>query len=109
MREPDLTTAPLIDSWRFIPVTEDGRGRLVGRISDHPTVPSAWGATSEVLVLDREAGRARTRSRWYRLGAEAAPGTIAYDGRAIILELLVNSADWDGDFDGARRRAMELF
>lgn len=64
--------ATKIDSWavarRTVPC-------LVGRPTGHPRLDDGSPIfTSELYFLDQERNVARTFSRWYRLGGEAAPG-----------------------------------
>jgi hypothetical protein len=58
---------------------------LTGRVSGHPDPsvgrPGRITITSDLWILDRERGLARTLSRWYRLGDENPEYAIA--GREI--------------------------
>jgi hypothetical protein len=61
-----------MDRWRLLPgvCRPPYLGVLIGEITGHPSVRDGWTSTSPVVSIDREAKRARTRSRWYRLGEE---------------------------------------
>ncbi len=64
-----LQAAPEFSSWLVIrdPV---GDLCLLGAVSGHPRLPGdqRWILSSMLIGLDRDAGNARTISRWYRLG-----------------------------------------
>lgn len=64
------TDAPILDQWMI------GVRRtpcLIGRATGHPKLVGSFREiiTSEVVLLAPNAGLARTRSRWYRLGRHA--------------------------------------
>ncbi|MFT3691334.1 MAG: hypothetical protein QM789_21045 [Paenirhodobacter sp.] len=46
-----------------------GRIVLTGRVTGHPNQSNTDIVTSQLFGIDAQAGRARTRNRWYRLGA----------------------------------------
>ncbi len=62
-----LAAAPLLSDWRrtLVPTVEPA---LAGRVGEPPLMPRSV-LTSRLLLLDAEAGWARTASRLYRLGA----------------------------------------
>lgn len=69
--ERELAAAPLLTDWRrtLVPAVEPA---LVGRVGDHPVLHGARRVvTSRLLLLDADAGWARTLSRLYRLGPPA--------------------------------------
>lgn len=62
---PNLTThadAPILDPWTYTPCVVH---RLLGYTNNQPDFAHV---TTELVCIDRTAGWARTRSRWYRLG-----------------------------------------
>ena len=62
----DLEDAPTLDRWSYV-----ARGpvpALAGLAREHAILPDTAIVTSQVVWCDAEAGHARTRSRWYRLG-----------------------------------------
>ncbi|WP_420024058.1 DUF6634 family protein (plasmid) [Cereibacter azotoformans] len=63
----DLADAPGLDHWRPV-LTLGGVPLLWGRVSRHPRLGDALITTSPLIALDRDAGWARTFSRWYKLG-----------------------------------------
>lgn len=65
-----MSNDPLITTWRPIALPSGPSAMLVGIVSGHPLVKDGWVTTSIVLKLDRASARARTNSRWYRLGDE---------------------------------------
>ena len=71
----DIPDAPLIDGWSFDLIQHLC---LRGVVSGHPDPrvgkPGWITATSDLWVLDRVRGVARTMNRWYRLGTEALEG-----------------------------------
>lgn len=64
----ELATAPVVTHWRvgIRPVPA-----LIGRVDGHPLLPRGPLTSSELIVLDRSRGFARTLSRWYVLGQPA--------------------------------------
>ena len=64
-----LEAAPVFDPW-FVLWAPGEELSLLGAVSGHPRLlgEGRWIATSMLIGLDLEAGRARTISRWYRLG-----------------------------------------
>lgn len=64
-----LAAAPVVLRWRIgtRPVPA-----LIGRVDGHPLLPSGPLTSSQLIVLDRSRGFARTLSRWYVLGTPAA-------------------------------------
>ena len=66
----DFEGAPRIDRWRIMyrPVPY-----LVGIVSGHPVLRNGPITTSDVWVMDTKFGWARTMSRFYVLGDQAAP------------------------------------
>ena len=63
--EKDLEGAPFLKDWLI--EEYDGKINLIGHGTGHPTIPVGTIMTSAVLVMDEEAGWARTISRYYRL------------------------------------------
>jgi hypothetical protein len=63
----ELAAAPLLDLWQPAAKADPC---LVGASSGHPLLPGDGRLihTSALWAFDREAGWARTLSRWYRLG-----------------------------------------
>jgi hypothetical protein len=69
-REED---APLLDSWRTVPVFgRPDRFALAGRCTGHLRFGDASLRTSAVVALDLHAGWARTQGTVYRLGRPAS-------------------------------------
>ena len=70
----DLRAAPLLDYWRLAHRPEPA---LIGLVHGHPLLRDGRTTlTSLAVVLDADAGWARTWSRYYRLGrpADLTPG-----------------------------------
>ena len=70
----DLRRAPLLDYWSLARRSEPA---LIGLVHGHPELGSGGTTlTSLAVVLDADAGWARTWSRYYRLGrpADLTPG-----------------------------------
>lgn len=63
----DLTDAPILSDWMIEPL-RGGLYRLVGTVSDHPSIRDGWCTTSPVLAIDPLGAWVRTVSRYYRLG-----------------------------------------
>lgn len=70
-RPPDLSDAPLIDSYivSAMPVTV-----LIGHITGHPHLSGAVSHTSQLVLAAPQEGWARTLSRYYRLGRPGGTG-----------------------------------
>ena len=65
----DLRRAPLLDYWSLARRSEPA---LIGLVHGHPELGSGGTTlTSLAVVLDADAGWARTWSRYYRLGRPA--------------------------------------
>jgi hypothetical protein len=63
-----LDDAPILDHWSL---AERSEPCLIGIQRGHPVLNGNSGiTTSRLYFLDREAGIARTLSRWYRLGQQ---------------------------------------
>lgn len=68
----ELASAPLISSWIMTIHPGDGMPSLFGIVVNHPLIADGKSAiTSELVAMNRGAGWARTRSRYYRLGPAA--------------------------------------
>lgn len=71
MRGPspdDLAQAPVLGSWIASRDPHCGGSILIGRQAGHPTVQGPLISTSRLCGIDVEKTRARTASRWYKLG-----------------------------------------
>lgn len=64
----DLAEAPLADLWAVLVKDEGDLPALWAQVSGHPLLGDRQILTSALVGLNREAGWARTISRWYRLG-----------------------------------------
>jgi hypothetical protein len=76
-------------------------GFLIGLVTGHPLISDGrWVTTSTVLELDRSVGRARTASRWYRLGDELPDHLPLPDGaQDVLLARIIKAASivgWSG-------------
>jgi hypothetical protein len=68
----ELAAAPVISSWVMTIHPGDDLPSLFGIVVNHPLIADGKSAiTSELVAMDRAAGWARTRSRYYRLGPAA--------------------------------------
>lgn len=94
--DDDLASAPILDFWR---VLIDRRPHpmpvLWGEVSGHPKLGTDMITSSRLVALNRDAGWARSVSRWYRLGrpfaefeaelagqlrqADTSPGTVGFE------------------------------
>ncbi|MFC3838177.1 DUF6634 family protein [Paracoccus rhizosphaerae] len=64
----DVAEAPLANLWAVLVMDEDDLPVLWGQVSGHPLLGDRQILTSVLVGLNRDAGWARTISRWYRLG-----------------------------------------
>ncbi|MFC0200369.1 DUF6634 family protein [Paracoccus rhizosphaerae] len=64
----DLAEAPLADLWAALVKDEDDLPALWAQVLGHPLLGDRQILTSALVGLNRDAGWARTISRWYRLG-----------------------------------------
>jgi hypothetical protein len=98
-----MSDEPFITSWRLVVPPSGPPGILVGLVSGHPLVSDGWITTSVVLELDRTGARARTASRWYRLGEEL-PDHLPLPAAAqdVLLSRILKNAErlgWSGSPD----------
>ena len=64
---------PVISNWQLVHLWTDRFKVFVGNITGHPLLGDCLDArTSPVIWISTRLGFARTRSRYYRLGAKAA-------------------------------------
>ena len=70
-----LQEAPILDWWSFATRPDLC---LEGVRTGHPVLggDGEMTTTSGLYILDRDAGIARTLSRWYRLGIERTPSSL---------------------------------
>ncbi|SIT17948.1 DUF6634 family protein [Paracoccus saliphilus] len=65
--DDDLAAAPVLELWRPL-ANIHAAVVLWGQVTGHPRIGASTITTSRLIALDRQAGWARTYSRWYRLG-----------------------------------------
>lgn len=69
----------------------------------HPLIADGWVTTSVVLELDRASGRARTRSRWSRLGDELPDHLpLPPPAQDVLLSRILREAEeqqWSGSVE----------
>lgn len=66
-RQSSLNDAPRLEDWSYSALLKP---RLVGRVTGHPLLGDRPHIhTSQLIVIDAEAGWVRTMSRFYRLGS----------------------------------------
>ncbi|MEL6931569.1 MAG: DUF6634 family protein [Pseudomonadota bacterium] len=66
--ERELLDAPMLNPWR-LELWSD-HFRLYGECEDHPDIDDRHVTTSPLLALNANAGWARSRSRWYKVGPD---------------------------------------
>lgn len=92
----DLAAAPLLNPWRLEYFQSI---RIHGRCEGHPFIDDPFVTTSPLIDFDPDAGWARTRSRWYRIGPdwqtdpEESPEEMAEAVRALRAQL-ARQMDW---------------
>ncbi|MDG3042413.1 DUF6634 family protein [Roseicyclus marinus] len=65
----EVAASPILLNWSFT-IQWSGSLALAGRVQDSPDFADNEAiVTSPLVFLDQQRGIARTRSRWYRLGA----------------------------------------
>jgi hypothetical protein len=94
--EADLAEAPVIDRW--LPLFSKPFNLLLwGEVTGHPELGTDYITTSQLLAVNADAGWARTRSRWYRLGVKERrpdflqmelPGFTPIKDPAVLAEIL---------------------
>ena len=78
----DLKDAPITADWSYA-----ARGpfpAIAGLVAGHPILPETAIVTSQTVWCDPDAGHARTRSRWYRLGPRShIVPAVSFGGRIL--------------------------
>ncbi|MFZ3583414.1 DUF6634 family protein [Loktanella sp. DJP18] len=69
--DAELEVAPILHNYAMISGVFETRPMLIGEVEGHTELRPGMISTSGVVLIDTEAGFARTQSRWYRLGTPA--------------------------------------
>lgn len=67
--DEELSNAPTINHYRLETIGKSAQ-QIYGQLQDHPTIDDPYVTTTPLFGFDPDAGWARTRSRWYRLGPD---------------------------------------
>ena len=67
--DEELLNAPCIDHYRLETIGKSVQ-QIYGQVQGHPTIDEPYVTTTPLFAFDPDAGWARTRSRWYRLGPD---------------------------------------
>jgi len=67
--DEELTNAPIINHYRLETIGQSVQ-QIYGKVQGHPTINDPYLTTTPLFGFDPDAGWARTRSRWYRLGPD---------------------------------------
>lgn len=67
--DEELSNAPYINHYRLERIGESVQ-RIYGQVQGHPDIDDPYVTTTPLFAFDPDAGWARTRSRWYRLGPD---------------------------------------
>jgi hypothetical protein len=67
--EDELSAAPYVNHYRLETIGKSVQ-QIYGRVQGHPTIDDPYVTTTPLFGFDPDAGWARTRSRWYRLGPD---------------------------------------
>ncbi|WP_306419275.1 DUF6634 family protein [Loktanella sp. Alg231-35] len=67
--DEELSAGPYVNHYR-LETMEKSIQQIYGRVHGHPTIDDRFETTTPLFGFDPDAGWARTRSRWYRLGPD---------------------------------------
>lgn len=67
--DEELLAAPYVNHYRLETIGKSVQ-QIYGQVQGHPTIDDRYVTTTPLFGFDPDAGWARTRSRWYRLGPD---------------------------------------
>ncbi len=67
--DEELSAAPYVNHYRLETIGKSVQ-QIYGQVHGHPTIDDRYVTTTPLFGFDPDAGWARTRSRWYRLGPD---------------------------------------
>ncbi|MDF1671585.1 MAG: hypothetical protein P1U83_18465 [Roseovarius sp.] len=93
--DAELLAAPYINHYRLETIGQSVQ-QIYGQVQGHPTIDDPYVTTTPLFGFDPDAGWARTRSRWYRLGPNwLLPNPEERDEVAVAVKnLLKATRDW---------------
>ncbi len=96
--DEELSNAPLVDHY-CLERTGEVVHHIYGQVQGHPEISDPYVTTTPLFGFDPDAGWARTRSRWYRLGPDwLLPNPSERDEMArAIQRLLKATRKWVAD------------
>ncbi|MEP5761699.1 MAG: DUF6634 family protein [Litoreibacter sp.] len=90
--DEDISNAPCVNHYRLERTGECAQ-RIYGQVRDHPEIDDPYVTTTPLLGFEPDAGWARTRSRWYRLGPDwLLPNPEERDEMARAIQRLLKAA-----------------
>jgi hypothetical protein len=96
--DEELSDAPYVNHYRLETIGKSVQ-QIYGQVQGHPTIDDPYVTTTPLFAFDPDAGWARTRSRWYRLGPDwLLPNPDERDEMArAIQRLLKATRKWVAD------------
>lgn len=67
--DEELSNAPYVNHYCLETIGKSVQ-QIYGQLQGHPTIDDRYVTTTPLFAFDPDAGWARTRSRWYRLGSD---------------------------------------
>ncbi|MEP5762623.1 MAG: DUF6634 family protein [Litoreibacter sp.] len=93
--EEEFSNAPYVNHYR-LERTGESVQRIYGQVEGHPSIADPYVTTTPLFAFDPDAGWARTRSRWYRLGPDwQLPNPNERDEMVVAVQRLLKATrDW---------------
>lgn len=93
--DEELTNAPIINHYRLETIGQSVQ-QIYGKVQGHPTIDDPYVTTTPLFGFAPDAGWARTRSRWYRLGPDwLLPNPDERDEMVVAIQrLLKGTRKW---------------
>ncbi|WP_299938225.1 DUF6634 family protein [uncultured Pelagimonas sp.] len=89
--DEELTNAPIINHYRLETIGQSVQ-QIYGKVQGHPTIDDPYVTTTPLFGFDPDAGWARTRSRWYRLGPDwLLPNPKERDEMIVAIQSLLKA------------------
>lgn len=89
--DAELLAAPYINHYRVETIGKSVQ-QIYGQVQGHPTVDDPYVTTTPLFGFDPDAGWARSRSRWYKLGPDwLLPNPEERDEMVVAIQRLLKA------------------
>ena len=89
--DEELSNAPTINLYRLETIGESVQ-QIYGQVQGHPTIEEPYVTTTPLFGFDPDAGWARSRSRWYKLGPDwLLPNPEERDEMVVAIQRLLKA------------------